>query len=365
MAGPSGWQWHMVQAREPLVRVDVEAFEAAADEVVVEVAGCGVCHTDIGFLHEGVRTRHELPLTLGHEVSGTVVAASAGHEGLVGKAVVVPAVMPCGSCDACRKGRGNICAAQQMPGNDRHGGFASHVVVPALGLCEVPVRGKGQAAQVGELDLGLPELAVMADAVTTPYQAAMRAGIEEGDLAIVVGLGGVGTFCAQIAAAKGAKVLGIEPDEERRRMLDPWCEVGTLDPRRLDGSGLRKRVREMAKAAAAPKAEWKIFECSGSAKGQETAFGLVGFGATLSVVGFTLDKLELRLSNLMAFDARAIGTWGCVPELYPEALALILDGKLEIGPFVELSSDQETNEVLARVHGHKSRKRPVLVPAHS
>ena len=58
-------------------------------------------------------------------------------------------------------------------------------------------------------------------------------------------------------------------------------------------------------------------------------------GATLSVVGFTMDKVEVRLSNLMAFDARAIGNWGCPPELYPAALDLVLDGKVAIKPFVE------------------------------
>ncbi len=58
-------------------------------------------------------------------------------------------------------------------------------------------------------------------------------------------------------------------------------------------------------------------------------------GATLCVVGFTMDKVEIRLSNLMAFDARAIGNWGCTPEHYPAALDLVLEGKVQIKPFVE------------------------------
>jgi len=73
------------------------------------VAGCGVCHTDLGFYYDGVRTRHPMPLTLGHEISGRVIATGAGAEAWQGKAVIIPAVMPCGKCDVCKRGMGNIC----------------------------------------------------------------------------------------------------------------------------------------------------------------------------------------------------------------------------------------------------------------
>ena len=73
-------------------------------------------------------------------------------------------------------------------------------------------------------------------------------------------------------------------------------------------------------------------------------------GATLSVVGFTMDKVEMRLSNLMAFDARALGNWGCPPEHYPAALDLVLDGKVQIEPFVETHPLHDINEVFEAVH---------------
>lgn len=99
------------------------------------MAGCGVCHTDLGFWNDGVRTKKELPLTLGHEISGTVLE---GPAHLKGRHVIVPAVLPCGECDPRRKGRSNMCQKQLMPGNDLHGGFASHVVVPHRYLCVLP-----------------------------------------------------------------------------------------------------------------------------------------------------------------------------------------------------------------------------------
>ena len=112
--------------------------EPGPGEVLVRTAGCGVCHTDLGFFYEGVPTRHPFPLTLGHEISGRVVATGAGAEAWREADVVVPAVIPCGECEACRAGRGQICPRQVFPGNDVHGGFGTHVRVPAKGLCRVP-----------------------------------------------------------------------------------------------------------------------------------------------------------------------------------------------------------------------------------
>ena len=161
--------WQMVATQKPLERVEAPMPEPGPGEVRLRVAGCGVCHTDLGFYYDGVRTKSPLPLTLGHEISGVVEAAGVGAEQWVNSAVIVPAVMPCGDCDVCRRGLGNICAAQKMPGNDIQGGFASHIIVPAAQLCNVPVDENYRPQ--GTSGVTLAELSVIADAVTTPYQA--------------------------------------------------------------------------------------------------------------------------------------------------------------------------------------------------
>ena len=75
-----------------------------------------------------------------------------------------------------------------------------------------------------------------------------------------------------------------------------------------------------------------------------------------------MDKIELRLSNLMAFDAQAIGNWGCEPALYPDALDLVLDGRIKLLPFVEQRPLNEINEVFATVHRGDTKRRVILVP---
>src|SRR5512146_1571384 len=100
-------------ANAPLVKRSFIVDQVEIGEVVVAVAGCGLCHTDLSFISGGVQTKHELPLSLGHEISGTVVATSAGTEAWAGKRVIVPAVLPCGQCSLCRDGRDNICTKQR------------------------------------------------------------------------------------------------------------------------------------------------------------------------------------------------------------------------------------------------------------
>jgi len=342
----------LVTPSEPLELLDMPEPVPEPNEVVVEIAGCGVCHTDIGFWKDGVATRHPLPITLGHEISGLVVEAGTDFEHLVGSSVIVPSVIPCGACELCLSGRGNVCRSQLMPGNDMDGGFAEYIRVPGRGLCVVDDRG----------DLKLAELSVVADAVTTPYQAVARSGLREGDLAIVVGVGGVGTHCVQIADALGAKVVALDVDQQRLEAVSDFGASLTVNTGQTEFRGVRATIREAADDWGCTDHSWKIFECSGHPDGQATAYGLLTHAATLVVVGFTLAKTEVRLSNLMAFDATAQGSWGCLPELYPPALELVTSGRIALRPFVETHPLDSGPEVLERVAAHEVNARAILVP---
>jgi 6-hydroxycyclohex-1-ene-1-carbonyl-CoA dehydrogenase len=343
--------WKMNAPGAEFIPQEAPAPSLAKGQALVKVAGCGVCHTDLSFWHGGVQTRHPLPLTLGHEISGVVVA---GPENLLGGSVIVPAVLPCGECDLCRAGRSNICRNQKMPGNDFDGGFATHVVVPAQFLCPVPVRLLQRYP--------LATLSVVADAVSTPYQAIRKSKLSSGDFAIVIGVGGVGMYGALIGTILGAKVLAIDIDDARLRAAADHGVGGTLNPAGLDLKTVKERVREIASTLGAPAHSWKIFEFSGTKAGQELAFNLLTYAATVSIVGFTLERIEVRLSNLMAFDAELIGTWGCRPELYPEVVALLDEGKLDIAPFVQTFPLSDINQVFQNTLEHRYTKRSVLMP---
>jgi 6-hydroxycyclohex-1-ene-1-carbonyl-CoA dehydrogenase len=345
--------WQMYAPSEPLKREEFEISEPKPEEVVVKIAGCGLCHTDLSFLYGGVKTKTSLPLTLGHEISGQVICTGEKMSHLLGKEVVIPAVLPCGECELCKKGRLNMCSRQVMPGNDINGGFATHVTVPGTYLCPLDLEGR---------DFNLWELSVIADAVTTPYQSATRAKVSADDLVIIIGVGGIGTYGVQVALSKGAKVIALDIDPKRLEQFTHLPQVETLNVQGKDERTIRKEVRELAKRLGAPLSGWKVLEMSGTPSGQLTAWTLMTPISVIGIVGFTMEKVQIRLSNLMAMDADAFGNWGCDPNLYPEVVQLVLENKIKIKPFISKFSLEDINKVIEMVRTHKILKRAVLVP---
>ncbi|MDH3215920.1 MAG: 6-hydroxycyclohex-1-ene-1-carbonyl-CoA dehydrogenase [Candidatus Krumholzibacteria bacterium] len=337
---------------KPLKRKEFVIDSLSAGEVVVRVAGCGVCHTDISFYTGEVKPK-QLPVILGHEISGEVVAVGDDFGSLAGKNVVIPAVLPCGECDVCRSGRDNICPRQQFPGNDFDGGFASHVTVPGRFLCEIP-------ADTG--DYKISELAVIADAITTPYQSMLRSGLGSGDLAIVNGVGGIGTYMLQVVKNAGAVVIAIDVDERKLENAGRLGADHTVNAKGLSDSEVKKTVRNLVKEHKLPGRGWKVFETSGSAAGQKNAFALLSFGGTLVMVGFTMEKVNVRLSNIMAFDADVLGNWACKPEHYPAVVGEVLSGRINVRDNIEEHPLDSVNDILELALQHKLERRVVLVP---
>ncbi|MFH1153958.1 MAG: 6-hydroxycyclohex-1-ene-1-carbonyl-CoA dehydrogenase [Pseudomonadota bacterium] len=331
---------------------EIEVPQLGPEDVLVKVAGCGVCHTDLGYYFDGVPTVNAPPLTLGHEISGTVVA---GDPRWVGKEVIVPAVMPCRKCLLCKTGRGNRCLAQKMPGNSMgiYGGFSSHIPVPSIDLCEIKNRG----------NIPLETLAVVADAATTPFQAAKRAALQVGDNTIVIGVGGVGQYMVQELKALGAgTVVAIDINPER---LDTMLKNGAdyvINSRGKTSREVADELKGIRKQAGLDATGWKIFEVSGSKPGQELALALLSFTGKLMIVGFGPHKVDFSVSRLMAFDAEIIGTWGCLPEYYPSVLSMVTSGKINFADFVQTRPMSTINEVFKEAHEMSPDKRIVLVP---
>jgi 6-hydroxycyclohex-1-ene-1-carbonyl-CoA dehydrogenase len=338
-----------------LEKTQIPVPELAPGDVLVEVAGCGVCHTDLGYFYQGVPTVNKPPLTLGHEISGTVVDAGDDVKAWIGKEVIIPAVMPCRKCYLCKTGRGNRCLDQKMPGNSMgiYGGFSSHIPVPAIDLCPVTNRG----------DIPLAKLAVVADAATTPFQAARRADVRVGDHAIVIGVGGVGQYMVQILKALGCDtVIAVDINQER---LDTMLKNGAdfaVNSMGKSPKEVSAEIKGYRKEKGLPGYGWKIFEVSGTRPGQELGLALLSFTGKMMVVGFGPHKVEYSISRLMAFDAELIGTWGCLPEYYPSVLSMITSGKINFEPFVQTRPMSTIAQSFEEAHKKSPDQRIVLVP---
>ena len=160
----------------------------------------------------------------------------------------------------------------------------------------------------------------------------------------------------------GAHVVAIDVDAARLEALANCGAHLRLSASELDFRALKKSVAEFATEHDVPTWRWRIFETSGTPAGQATAFGLLGKASFLGVVGYTPKKIELRLSNLMAFDATARGNWGCLPEHYPAVVDLALRGDVRLEPFIERRSLSTINETFAAAHAHELSRRAILTP---
>ncbi len=345
--------WQMTEPGK-LARTEIPVPSLASGDALVEIRGCGVCHTDLSYFYMGVPTIQKPPLILGHEISGVVVA---GDERLLGQEVIVPAVLPCNNCAICASGRSNRCLAQKMPGNSMgiYGGFASHIPLPAHDLCVVHNRGK----------IPLEHLSVVADAVTTPYHAGIRAELKSGDLVIVIGAaGGVGSFMTQVAKGMGARaVIGIDINEQKLAFMKGYGADFTINPKGKSTKEVKELMKAWCKEQGIPSNfGWKVFEVTGSKPGQELALGLLSFVGKLIVVGYGTDETSYMLSKLMAFDAEIIGTWGCPPPSYPRVLDMCVDGKIALEPFVETRPMSSIEQTFDDAHHGKLNRRVILTP---
>ncbi|MGE5551568.1 MAG: 6-hydroxycyclohex-1-ene-1-carbonyl-CoA dehydrogenase [Bacteroidota bacterium] len=343
--------WQMVAPGE-MARVTIDAPELGPGEVLVEVAGCGICHSDHIIFYGGVPT--VTPRTLGHEISGTIVA---GDAGLVGKEVIIPAVLPCHNCPLCKAGRENRCLEAKIPGYSMgiYGGNSSHIAVPSADLCYLKDR-KG---------IALSHYAVVADAVASAYQAVKRADVRRGDLVIIVGATGcAGVYATQFCAAMGAEeIIGIARNQEKLQRSLKFGATHCISSENKTAKGVRDEFYAHCRRKGLPSNYgWKVFEWSGTAAGQEIALELVPFIGKLVVAGFGLQKNVFSLSRLMALEADVIGTWACPPKYYPDILKMVQSGIIQIEPFIKTMPMSRIKDAYEEAHRGGLRQRIVLTP---
>ncbi len=208
-------------------------------------------------------------------------------------------------------------------------------------------------------------LAGVADAITTPYQAALKAEIKPGDLAVVIGTtGGVGIYMTQVLSALGAKaVVGIGRNPEKLERSKKYGATHIISAKGKTAKDVRSEFKDLCKANKWPSNYgWKIFECTGSVDGQEIGLELLSFVGKLIVVGFGTGVTTYMLSRLMAFDAEIIGTWGCPPKLYPVVLDMVPTGKIAVEPLVAPRPMSQIEQAFKQADEGTLLKRVVLTP---
>jgi propanol-preferring alcohol dehydrogenase len=305
----------------PLRIEDVPVPELYPDEVLVQVAACGLCHTDLHYIDHGVPTVKKPPMILGHEAAGTVVLTGLDVRTIKeGDRVLLPPILTCGRCAACRYGRENICSHMRMFGNDVDGSFAEYVKAPAKDIFILPP------------EIPLVEGCIIADAVTTPYHAVKnRAEVRPGDSVVVFGCGGVGLNVVQFASLAGGIVIAVDIVEERLEWARRLGASETVNPRQVEGGAARK-IRRLTGGGADI-----AIEAIGNPNTIQEAFASLHPGGRLVVVGYTDHEVALNVGRIMYREMEVRGSLGCRPVDFPRVIELARAGRIQVAPLVTAS----------------------------
>jgi 6-hydroxycyclohex-1-ene-1-carbonyl-CoA dehydrogenase len=292
---------------------DIPVPRITDDQILVKVAACGVCHTDLHYIEHGVPTFKKPPIVLGHEASGIVEQIGARVSHLKpGQRVLIPAVLTCGRCTACRQGRENICANMQMLGNHFDGAYAEYVAVPAKDVLALPDA------------IPLEEAAIIADAISTPYHAVKnRAQVKPGDTVVIFGCGGVGINAIQLAAAAGGYVIAVDINERKLAWASEFGAARTINATQVE------RVSKEVKKLTAGGADIAM-EVIGNPRTIEEAFECLRVGGRLCVVGYTHEAISIVAGKIMFKEVEIVGSLGCRPVDYVPLLRMIEQGRIDL-----------------------------------
>ena len=265
-------------------------------QVLLKVATAGICGSDgLEYSRGPVLIRHVGPITLGHEFAGEVVAAGENVDLQVGTLVACGAGMSCGTCPPCTQGRTNLCTTYATIGFHADGALAEHVLAPAA-IC---FEAQGLTA----------DAAALAQPMAIAVHAARRGRVTAGDVVLIVGAGGIGSFLTFAAASAGATVL-----------------VADTDPRRLGiATALgAARTGESIDRALAGEAADVTFEASGNAQALAQAIARAPRGGRIVAVGVQKAPPPVDMARVTLDELELIGTVAHVArDDVPEALRLL------------------------------------------
>ncbi len=332
-------------ANEPLIIEEVPTPDPGDGEVLVKVAACGLCHTDLHYTDHGIPTFKSPPLILGHEISGTIAGMGLGVEQWKeGDKILLPAVYGCGECSMCRTGRENVCEKMVMFGNNVDGGYAEYLLAPAKDVFALPD------------EIPLVEGAIIADATTTPYHAVVNRGkVKPGDKVVIFGCGGIGLNIVQVAAAVGAEVIAVDIADEKLDWAKKFGAQVVLNSSKFER--IDKEIRKLTGGGADVG-----FEAIGNPEVQKQTFSSVRNGGRFVVVGFSSKPMSLNTGRVMYREMEIVGSLGCRPVDYPRVIELARQGKIKVKELVtarfDLEDINEGFETLRKGEGIRS----VVVP---
>ncbi len=287
--------------------------EPAPGTALVRVRRIGVCGTDTHAWH-GRQPFFTFPRILGHELGVEVVAIGPGVTGCrPGDRCAVEPYLNCGSCGACRQGRGNCCERLQVLGVHTDGGMRELVEVPAAKLHASP-------------SLDLEQLALV-ETICIGAHAVERAHVQSGTRLLILGAGPIGLGVAEVARGLGAEVTLA--DVNARRLAFARDRAGFTRALLVE-DGFEAAVRD----AFGGELPGVVFDATGNARSMESAFGLVGHAGTLVFVGLVQAAISFHDPDLHRKELTVLASRNALPADFARVMAAMEQGHIDVRPWI-------------------------------
>jgi len=321
----------------PVEVVTITVPDPGPGEVVVKVAACGVCHTDLHYREGGIND--EFPFLLGHEAAGVVGSVGAGvTEVAPGDFVILNWRAVCGQCRACRRGRPQYCfdthnAAQKMTLED------GTELSPALGIGAFADKTLVAAGQCTKVDPQAPATVagLLGCGVMAGIGAAINTGnVGRGDSVAVIGCGGVGTAAIAGARLAGAnRIIAVDLDDAKLATARELGATDTVNSRGLDEDGVVAAIQGLTGGFGAD----VVIDAVGRPETYRQAFYGRDLAGTVVLVGVPTPEMSLELPLIDVFGRGGAlkSSWygDCLPSRdFPVLIDLFLQGRLPLDKFV-------------------------------
>jgi len=298
---------------------DLPAPVPGEDEILVRVAACGICGSDVHG-YDGTSGRRIPPIVMGHEAAGVVASVGAGVSKFKpGDRVTFDSTVYCGQCEFCLRGEINLCNNRQVVGVScgdyrRAGAFAEYVVVPQRICYHLPEGLEFQEA-------------AMLEAVSVALHAVRVSEMKGGETALVIGAGMIGLLTLQAAKAAGAsKVLIADIDPTR---LQTAQSIGADETLLLSGGEL---VKEILRRTGGKGVDL-VLEAVGREETIAASISSVRKGGTVTLIGNISPEVKIPLQVVVSRQIRLQGSCASSGE-YPQAMELLATGKIKVKPLI-------------------------------
>lgn len=320
-------------------------------ELLVRVAACGICGSDVhGF--DGSSGRRIPPIVMGHEAAGIVAEIGPGVTGFqTGDRVTFDSTVYCGQCEFCRRGQVNLCNNRQVIGVScgeyrRAGAFAEFLTIPAHIAYHLPDN------------LSFPD-AAMLEAVSVALHGVAVSELSGNETILVIGAGMIGLLLLQAARAAGAgRVFVSDVDESRLHLASSLHADETF---LASGQQLVEQMLQRTHGQGVD----VVLEAVGRDETIATSIDCVRKGGTVTLVGNITPQVTLPLQKVVSRQIRLQGSCASAGE-YPQAMELIASGKIQVAPLITAVAPLEAAASwFERLHSREPNLMKIVVDPRS